>query len=154
MTAGQNSTFGTQLITVERLAWIFDVSPRTVATWTGGRKKKPQITLFRNGHVICFTPAAVLEFILAHTVRAYHPAGLVPRLAEEDFERLAQRMERFLEIQLAARERKARTDGEGSDKSKLVPCVCGHWCTAEGDQETAELALDPKSPKKIREVAA
>jgi hypothetical protein len=110
MNTDKNPMLESQLITVEKLAWIFDVSARTAATWTGGRRRKPRITLFRDGHVVRMMPAAVLEFIMSRTVRADYAAGsypdgaIAPKLAEEDFERLAQRMERFIQLQVKAQQ--------------------------------------------------
>lgn len=95
----------TQLLTTEDVAFIWQYDPRTIATWTGGRKKKPQITLVRNGREIRFTPQAVLEHILVHTIQAAYPAramGPMPRLAEEDIEKLWGRIERFIQVSVKA----------------------------------------------------
>lgn len=87
-----------QLLTPEDLAWIWQYDVRTVATWTGGRKKKPQITLVRKGRFVRFTRKAVLKDILAHTIEAAYPGpsqtGHQPGLANEDMERL----ERFIQV--------------------------------------------------------
>lgn len=103
----------TQLLTPADLAWVWQYSPRTVAAWTGGRKKKPQITLVRNGREIRFTRQAVLEHILAHTIQAERPwstNGAPPKLADEDIEKLWARIERLIQLcvkaEVAARDRK------------------------------------------------
>jgi len=87
-----------KMITPAGLARIMDVGERTVATWTGGRKRKPQIDLVRVGHVIRFSPEAVLKFILRHTVRSSN--GGVYQLSPEQMDLLWARIERLIELSL------------------------------------------------------
>lgn len=91
-------SLGSQFLTPARLAWVMDVSDRTVAEWTGGRRRKPQIACFKKGHVIRFAPEAVLQFILAYTLLPAGRAALpTPKLEPEQFEQLWQRIERLVQ---------------------------------------------------------
>jgi hypothetical protein len=95
----------TQLLTTEDVAWVWQYDKRTIATWMGGRKKKPQITLVRNGREIRFTRQAVLEHILAHTVQAEQPwsnGGPQAKLAEEIIDRAWGKIERLIELSVKA----------------------------------------------------
>ena len=92
-------SLGSQLLTPARLAWVMDVSDRTVAEWTGGRRRKPQIACFKKGRLIRFAPEAVLQFIVAHTVlpAGRGPAMVAPKLEPEQLELLWQRIERLIQ---------------------------------------------------------
>lgn len=97
--AAPEPSLGSQLLTPAKLAWVMDVSDRTVAEWTGGRRRKPQIACFKKGRVIRFAPEAVLQFILAHTILPASRGGLsgAPKLEPEQFELLWQRIERLIQ---------------------------------------------------------
>lgn len=97
-----------QLLTPEKFAWIMDVGKRKVDAWLGGKKRKPQVTYFKDGGVRRISAESALQFILDHTIQAstYRVAGVVPRLADEDVEKLWVRIERLIQIQLAAKERR------------------------------------------------
>lgn len=89
-----------QFLTPARLAWVMDVSDRTVAEWTGGRRRKSQIAYFKKGRVIRFAPEAVMQFIWVHTLLpARRDAGQAapPKLEPEQFELLCRRVERFVQ---------------------------------------------------------
>lgn len=95
-------TLSSQLLTPAGLAWVMNVSDRTVCEWTGGRRRKPQIACFKKGRVIRFTPEAVLHFIMVHTVLPARkdpalPPGTVPKIPQEQFELLCQRIERLVQ---------------------------------------------------------
>lgn len=75
-----------------------DVSNRTVAEWTGGRRRKPQIACFKKGRLIRFAPEAVLQFIFIHTLLpTARSATQSPKLDPEQFEILWQRIERLVQ---------------------------------------------------------
>lgn len=96
--AAPQPSLGSQLLTPAKLAWVMDVSDRTVAEWTGGRRRKPQIACFKKGRLIRFAPEAVLQFIVAHTVlpSGRGPALGSPKLEPEQLELLWQRIERLI----------------------------------------------------------
>lgn len=91
-------SLASQLLTPAKLAWVMDVSDRTVAEWTGGRRRKPQIACFKKGRVIRFAPEAVLQFIFAHTILPTQRVGSqLPKLDPEQFELLWRRVEKLVQ---------------------------------------------------------
>lgn len=127
-----------QMITPAGLARIMDVGERTVATWTGGRKRKPQIDLVRVGHVIRFTPESVLKFILRHTVKSDlavgHHGQTAHQLTADQFELLWQRIERLIELTLSHKQ----TISGSAQGRKCLPTPGG-----PGDAPRLRPVLDP-----------
>jgi len=96
-----------QWISPRRLEWILDVGHCTVADWN----KKKLIPHFRDDRIIRYEPQAVLQFIIAKTVRARgaqsvvsSPLSVAQTLPEEAWVRI----ERLVADQVRAQlERKA-----------------------------------------------
>lgn len=99
MKPGVPTSFASKLITPAELARLMDVSDRTIAEWTGGRHGRSRIDYFKVGRVIRFTQESVLKFIFVHTIPAVKSSGAyvpTPKLNQEQFELLCQRIERLL----------------------------------------------------------
>ena len=100
-------TFESQFLTPAKLAWVLDVSERTVGNWLSERWI-PHVKI--GGQLVRIDPQAAAQFILTHTRlgRIQPAAHLEPApLTAEQFEQLCRRMERFIECQVMARKEAA-----------------------------------------------
>jgi hypothetical protein len=64
----QPVSLNSQLLTPERVCWVFDIASSTEQEWRN--MSPPAIAFFRRGRVIRYTPEAVLQAIAAGTAKA------------------------------------------------------------------------------------
>lgn len=87
----------TQWLTPARVAWVLDVSERTVRQWYADN----EIAHFRVGHVIRSAPEAVLHFILENTRRGKAAPATALGTARLDDQAWG-RIERLIKVEMQA----------------------------------------------------
>jgi hypothetical protein len=99
-----NPELPTQLLTPGEVARITQHSVRAVATWIGGRKKKPRLSVVRIDRKVLIAPESLVEFLVAHTVQAERPSfnGSRAKFSEEDIQRVCRQLEGFIEFRVKA----------------------------------------------------
>jgi hypothetical protein len=97
------SELPTQLLTPGDVARITQHSVRAVATWIGGRKKKPRLSVVRIDRKVLIAPESLVEFLVAHTVQAERPSfNGRAKFSEEDIQRMCRQLEGFIEFRVKA----------------------------------------------------
>lgn len=92
-------TFNSQFLTPARLRWVLDIGESTEAAW----REAKAIQFFRQGRVVRYDPAAVLDFITRNSLKARGSSARTLDFRPETLDSAAwQRLERLIGDQVAA----------------------------------------------------